>query len=89
MNCKTYLKFLIPQNFRDGDIKRSIKNTSSVNDYYKNYGFFYLTKTSQNFANTIQSLANFEKAKVNDLDHWYTKKIDANKREGNLAHSFI
>ncbi|CDW80296.1 UNKNOWN [Stylonychia lemnae] len=65
----------------DGDIQKSIKRTSSVADYYKNYGFFYLTKSSQNYANTINSLANFEKSKVLELDNWFTKKIDFKKNE--------
>lgn len=51
-------------------------------DYYKNYGFFYLTKTSQNYANTINSLANFEKSKVVELDEWYTSKIETKRQEG-------
>ena len=53
-----------------------------MSDYYKNYGFFYLTKTSQNFANTINSLAQFDKSKVHDLDTWYTHKIESKKGEG-------
>eukprot|EP00347_Sterkiella_histriomuscorum_P004311 403360932 len=66
----------------NGDISKSIQRTSSVTDYYKNYGFFFLTKTSQNYANTINSLANYEKSKVLQLDQWYAKKIANKKNEG-------
>jgi len=50
--------------FRDNDIERSIKRTASVGDYFKTYGLFYISKTSQNYANTIEALANFDKSKV-------------------------
>ena len=45
-------------------------------------GYFYLTKTSQNYANTIESLANFDKQKVVDLERWYTNKIDLKNAKG-------
>ncbi len=52
----------------DSDISRSIQNAPPVGEYYKQYGFFNLTKSSQNHANTIPALANYDKTKVSELD---------------------
>jgi hypothetical protein len=79
MHCKDLLipiVVYIVDWYSDTDMSKSINRASSVADYYKNYGYFYLTKTSQNYANTIESLANFDKQKVIDLERWYTQKID-------------
>lgn len=71
---------------RDGDIAVSIKHASSCGDYFKNYGYFYMTKTSQNYANTIEALANYEKTNVKGLHKWYSDKVAAKaKKASNQA----
>jgi hypothetical protein len=61
----------------DSDIGRSIQKAPPVGEYYKQYGFFNLSKSSQNHANTIPALANFDKAKVSELDFWFKAKVEA------------